>query len=97
MGNTAIAIATMTAANGHVNSHHHVDTDPKALLAIVLAIIIPCVLWIVFTSIRQLIRKKRYYDFIDENIGALLAIGVIGGLTLFFSLAQYIYILIKYL
>lgn len=95
MGNTAIAIATMTAANSHINSHHHGNTDPKALLAIILAIIIPCVLWIVFTSIRQLIRKERYYDFFDENIGALIAICVIGGLTLFFSLAQFIYILIK--
>ena len=95
MGNTAIAIATMTAVNSHVNSHNHGHTDPKALLAIVLAIIIPCILWIVFTSIRQLIRKERYYDFIDENIGALITIAVIGGLTLFFSLAQFIYILIK--
>ena len=99
MGNTAIAIATMTASNNAMiaanSNSHHGDTDPKALLAIILAIIIPCILWIVFTSIRQLIRKERYYDFIDENLGALLMIGVVGGATLFMFLAEFIYILIK--
>ena len=77
MGNTTIAIATMTASNNAMiaanSNSHHGDTDPKALLAIILAIIIPCILWIVFTSIRQLIRKERYYDFIDENLADICA------------------------
>ena len=95
MGNTAIAIATMTAANSHVNSHLYGEIDPKRLLAIVLAFIIPSVLWIVFTSIRQLIRKERFYDFIDENIGALITIGTIGGATLIIFLSELIYTLIE--
>ena len=95
MGNTAIATATMTAANSHVNSHHHGDTDPKLLLSVVLALIIPCILWIVFTSIRQLVRKERYYDFFEENLLALLIIFVVGGLTLFMFFAEFIYTLIK--
>jgi len=94
---TAIAIATMTAANAanNCNHHHHSADEGTQLLAIILAIVVLCLLWIVFTSIRQLVKKNTYYHFVDDNIGALITIGVIGGLTLLFSLAQFIYILIK--
>ena len=95
---TAMTIATITAANAANNNHHHhyhSNDDGTVSLALVLAILVLCLLWIAFTSIRQLVRKYKYYDFVDDNIGALITIGVIGGLTLFFSLAQFIYILIK--
>ena len=95
---TAIAIATMTASNAANNNHHHhhySNDGGTVLLALVLAILVLCLLWIVFTSIRQLVKKDPYYDFVDNNIGALIITGVIGGLTLLLSLAQFIYILIK--
>jgi RsiW-degrading membrane proteinase PrsW (M82 family) len=78
------------------NSHyHHGETEPKLLLSVVLALIIPCVLWIVFTSIRQLVRKYKYYDFFEENHFALITIFIVGGITLFMFLAEFIYTLIK--
>lgn len=95
---TAIAIATMTAANAANNNHHHhyhSADEGTQLLAIVLAVVVLCILWIVFTSIRQLVKKNPYYDFVDDNIGALITIGVLGGLTFLFLLTEFIYILIK--
>ncbi len=94
---TAMTIASMNAMNNANNHHYHNHSPDEGtqLLAIVLAIVVLCILWIVFTSIRQLVKKNPYYDFVDDNIGALITIGVIGGLTLFFLLAQFIYILIK--
>lgn len=95
---TAMTIATMNAMNNANNNHYyhnHSSDEGTQLLAIVLAIVVLCLLWIVFTSIRQFVKKNPYYHFVDDNIGALFIIGVIGGLTLLLSLAQFIYILIK--
>ena len=92
---TAVAIATMANATCHHYHHHYGEDVGKQLLAIVLAILTLSVLWIVFTSVRQLIRKDKYYDFIEENIGALVAIAVILALNGFIALAEFIYFLIK--
>lgn len=94
---TAMTIATMNAMNS-VNNHHqhyHSDNEGTVLIAFVLATITVALLWIAFTSIRQLIKKDVYYDFVDDNLGALITIGIVAGLTLFFILFSIIYTLIK--
>ena len=92
---TAITIATMNAMNS-ANNHHHYDANENIMLvALLIAILVLAVLWIVFTSIRQLVRKYEYYSFVDDNIGALITIVIIGGLVLLVALTQFIYTLIK--
>ena len=95
---TAIAIATMAAANSANNHHHYHQHGPDEgtqLLAAALSIIILSLLWILFTSIRQVFKRDVYYDFVDENIGALIILGIMVTLTLFMTLASLIYTLIK--
>ena len=87
-------IATTQAANNH-HHHHHSPDDNTQLLAAALSIIILSLLWIAFTSIRQLFKRDVYYDFVDENIGALIILGIMATLTLFATLASLIYTLIK--
>jgi hypothetical protein len=93
---TAMTIATMNAMNNANNHHHQHSADEETqLLAIGLALMVLPVLWIVFTSIRQLIRRDKYYDFFDENDFALMSLAVIGGFALFIVLVIFIYTLIK--
>ena len=94
---TAIAIATMTAANSANNHHHHQHSSDEGtqLLAAALSIIILSLLWILFTSIRQVFKRDVYYDFVDDNIGALIILGIMVTLTLFATLTSFIYTLIK--
>jgi hypothetical protein len=93
---TAMTIATMNAMNNANNHHHqHSPDEGTQLLAIGLALVALPVLWIVFTSIRQLVRRDKYYDFFDENDFALISLAVIGGFTLFIVLVIFIYTLIK--
>jgi uncharacterized BrkB/YihY/UPF0761 family membrane protein len=92
---TAIAIATMNAANNNHHYHHYTGNEGTMLIALALAFIVVALSWIAFTSIRQLVKKDVYYDFVDDNIGALITIGVVVGLTLFFILFSMIYTLIK--
>ena len=93
---TAMTIATMNAMNNANNHHHqHSPDEGTQLLAGALSIIILSLLWIVFTSIRQLFKKDVYYDFVDENIGALIILGIMATLTLFITLTLLIYTLIK--
>jgi len=94
---TAITIATMNAMNSANNYHHHYNSDDAGtqLIALALTCVAIASLWIAFTSIRQLIRKDEDYDFVEDNIVALITIGVIAGLVLFFGLFLIIYTLIK--
>jgi hypothetical protein len=94
---TAMTIATMNAMNNANNHHHHQHSPDEGtqLLAVGLSIIILSLLWIVFTSIRQLFKKDVYYDFVDENIGALIMLGIMATLTLLVALTSLIYTLIK--
>ena len=101
MGNTAVAIATMAAANNamiansHTHCHQSNENEGLVVLSLILALIIPCVLWIIYTSIRQYFKKSEYYNFFDENILPLIIIGVFGGITLLILFASFIYTLIK--
>lgn len=101
MGTTAVAIATMTAANNtmiansHTHCHESHPDDGLVLLSFTLALLIPSILWIVYTSIKQLIKKDPYYDFMNRNMIALYIIFVIGGLGLLTLFAGFIYMLIK--
>jgi uncharacterized BrkB/YihY/UPF0761 family membrane protein len=88
-------IATTQAANSHHHQHQHSPDENTQLLAMGLSIIILSLLWIVFTSIRQLFKKDVYYDFVDENIGALIMLGIMATLTLLVALTSLIYTLIK--
>ena len=93
---TAMTIAAMNAMNNANNHHHqHSPDDGTQLLAVGLALVVLPVLWIVFTSIRQLVRRDIRYDFVDENEIALISLAVLGGLTLFIVLVIFIYTLIK--
>jgi hypothetical protein len=93
---TAIAIATMAAANNRTHHHHyHSEDEGTQLLAVLIALIILPVLWIVFTSIRQLVRKDKYYEFVEDNAVALFALALFGGFTLFILFVSFIYTLIK--
>ena len=93
---TAMTIATMNAMNNANNHHHQHSADEETqLLAIGLALMVLPVLWIVFTSIRQLVRRDKYYDFFEENDFALMSLAVIGGFALFIVLVIFIYTLIK--
>ena len=87
--------ATQAANNRSHHYHHHSPDENTQLLAVGLSIIILSLLWIVFTSIRQLFKKDVYYDFVDENIGALIMLGIMATLTLFVALTSLIYTLIK--
>ncbi len=93
---TAMTIATMNAMN-NANNHHyqHSPDEGTQLLAIGLALVALPVLWIVFTSIRQLFIKDKYYNFFEENDFALISLAVFGGFTLFILLVLFIYTLIK--
>lgn len=100
MGTTTIvALAAANAANtaAMANSHycHNNPNDDKQMLAIFLAIVIPCVLWIVYTSIRQLFRRERWYNFFEDNLFALVILGVFVFIGLFMVFANFIYMLIK--
>ena len=94
---TAMTIATMNAMNNANNHHYHQHSSDEGtqLLAIGLALVALPVLWIVFTSIRQLVRRDIRYDFFDENDFALITLAVFGGLALFITLTLLIYTLIK--
>lgn len=93
---TAMTIAAMNAMNNANNHHHqHSPDENTQLLAFALALIILPVLCIVFTSIRQLVRRDIRYDFFDENEIALISLAVLGGFTLFILLVSFIYTLIK--
>ena len=93
---TAMTIATMNAMNNANNHHHqHSPDEGTQLLAIGLALMVLPVLWIVFTSIRQLVRRDKYYNFFEENDFALMSLAVIGGFALFIVLVIFIYTLIK--
>jgi hypothetical protein len=93
---TAIAIATMAAANNRSHHHHcHSPDENTQLLAVGLALVALPLLWIVFTSIRQLVRRDIRYNFFDENDFALISLAVLGGFTLFIALVSLIYTLIK--
>jgi queuine/archaeosine tRNA-ribosyltransferase len=92
---TAMTIATMNAANSRAHYHHHSDNEGTQLLAVLIALIILPVLWIVFTSIRQLIRKDKYYEFVEDNAVALFALALFGGFTLFILFVSFIYTLIQ--
>jgi uncharacterized BrkB/YihY/UPF0761 family membrane protein len=93
---TATTIATMTAMNNANNHHHqHSPDEETQLLAIGLALMVLPVLWIVFTSIRQLVRRDIRYNFFDENDFALITLAVFGGFALFIVLVIFIYTLIK--
>jgi hypothetical protein len=93
---TAMTIAAMNAMNNANNHHHqHSPDENTQLLAIGLALVVLPVLWIVFTSIRQLVRRDIRYDFVDENEIALISLAVLGGLALFITLVLFIYTLIK--
>ena len=93
---TATTIATMTAMNNANNHHHqHSPNEETQLLAVGLALMVLPVLWIVFTSIRQLVRRDKYYDFFEENDFALIILAVFGGFALFIVLVIFIYTLIK--
>jgi hypothetical protein len=93
---TAMTIATMNAMNNANNHHHqHSPNEGTQLLAIGLALVALPVLWIVFTSIRQLFIKDKYYNFFEENDFALISLAVFGGLALFIVLVIFIYTLIK--
>ena len=94
-GSTVMTIAAMNAANNNHHYHHYNGNEGTMLIALALAFIVVASLWIAFTSIRQLVKKDVYYDFVDDNIGALITIGVVVGLTLFFILFSIIYTLIK--
>lgn len=94
-GSTVMTIAAMNAANNNHHYHHYTGNEGTMLIALALASITVALLWIAFTSIRQLIKKDVYYDFVDDNIGALIAIGVVVGFTLFFILFLFIYTLIQ--
>jgi len=94
-GSTAMTIAAMNAANNNHHYHHYTGNEGTMLIALALASITVALLWIAFTSIRQLIKKDVYYDFVDDNIGALIAIVVLVSLTLFFILFLFIYTLIQ--
>ncbi len=87
--------ATQAANNRSHHYHHHSSDENTQLLAIALAFIIPALLWIVFTSIRQFFKRDKYYDFVDENALALVTLAVFGAFTLFIVLASFIYTLIK--
>jgi succinate dehydrogenase/fumarate reductase cytochrome b subunit len=98
MGATsAMTIATMNAMNNANNNHyyHYTGNEGTTLIAFVLASITVALLWIAFTSIRQLIKKDVCYDFVVYNTGALITIGVVVALTLFFILISFIYTLIQ--
>jgi uncharacterized BrkB/YihY/UPF0761 family membrane protein len=88
-------IAATQAANNNHHHHQHSSDENTQLLAMGLSIIILSLLWIVFTSIRQLFKKDVYYDFVDENIGALIMLGIMATLTLLVALTSLIYTLIK--
>jgi hypothetical protein len=91
-----MTIATMNAMNNANNHHHqHSPDEGTQLLAIGLALMVLPVLWIVFTSIRQLVRRDKYYNFFEENDFALMSLAVIGGFALFIVLVIFIYTLIK--
>ena len=95
---TAIAIATMAAANSANNHHHHHQPSPDEnaqALAVGLALVALPILWILFTSIRQLFKRDKYYNFFDENDFALISLAVLGGFALFIALVEVIYTLIK--
>ena len=92
---TAIAIATMNAANNHHYHHQYTGNEGTMLIALVLTCIVVALSWIAFTSIRQLVKKDVYYHFVDDNLGALITIGIVVGLTLFFILFSFIYTLIQ--
>ena len=93
---TAIAIATMAAANNNHHHHHQPSADENTqLLAVGLALVALPVLWILFTSIRQLFKRDKYYNFFDENDFALISLAVLGGFGLFIALVSLIYTLIK--
>lgn len=93
---TATTIATMTAMNNANNHHHqHSPDEETQLLAVGLALMVLPVLWIVFTSIRQLVRRDIRYNFFDENDFALITLAVFGGFALFIVLVIFIYTLIK--
>lgn len=93
---TAIAIATMAAANNNHHHHHQPSPDENTqLLAVGLALVALPVLWILFTSIRQLFKRDKYYNFFDENDFALISLAVLGAFALFIALASLIYTLIK--
>jgi hypothetical protein len=89
-------IAATHAANNRSHHHHHHSPDENTqLLAVGLALVALPVLWIVFTSIRQLFKRDKYYNFFDENDFALISLAVLGGLALFITLTLLIYTLIK--
>lgn len=89
-------IAATHAANNRSHHHHQHSPDENAqLLAVLLALFILPLLWIVFTSIRQLFKRDKYYNFFDENDFALISLAVLGGFTLFIALVSLIYTLIK--
>jgi uncharacterized BrkB/YihY/UPF0761 family membrane protein len=93
---TAMTIAAMNAMNNANNHHHqHSPDEETQLLAIGLALMVLPVLWIVFTSIRQLVRRDIRYNFFDENDFALITLAVFGGFALFIVLVIFIYTLIK--
>jgi len=93
---TAMTIAAMNAMNNANNHHHqHSPDENTQLLAVGLALMVLPVLWIIFTSIRQLVRRDINYDFFDENEFALISLAVLGGLALFITLVLFIYTLIK--
>ena len=94
-GSTVMTIAAMNAANNNHHYHHYNGNEGTMLIALALASITVALLWIAFTSIRQLVKKDVYYDFVDDNIGELITIGVVVGLTLFFILFLFIYTLIQ--
>jgi hypothetical protein len=88
-------IATTQAANSHHHQHQHSPDENTQLLAVGLALVALPVLWILFTSIRQLVRRDIRYNFFDENDFALISLAVLGGFTLFIALVSLIYTLIK--
>jgi uncharacterized BrkB/YihY/UPF0761 family membrane protein len=88
-------IAATQSANNHHHYHQYNPDENAQLLAVLIALIILPVLWIVFTSIRQLVIKDLNYDFVEDNIMALISLAVIGGATLFMVLVIFIYTLIK--
>jgi uncharacterized BrkB/YihY/UPF0761 family membrane protein len=92
---TAMTIAAMNAMNNANNHHQYNGDEGTMLIALVLACIVVSLSWIAFTSIRQLIKKEVHYHFVDNNFGALIAIGLVTALTLFFILFSFIYTLIK--
>lgn len=87
-------IATMASNNHHHEHHHNPDEDAMAL-AVLLAIITPAVLWVVFTSIRQIIKRDKNYDFINANSLALMILATFGSFTALIVFASFIYTLIK--